>query len=291
MHTSARHLLSAASLCIAASSTLLAETSAPATAPAKPAAGVAKTEKAPRPTRLFMGVELMPVDTPTRILFKMKATGGMLIHGIAPGSPADGTLGQGDILLSVDGEPVTGVFQLRALLKKKKTGDSVVCAILRGGRAESHTLKLAEAPATTLTLGSPTLRTPDDMPAMVEKLRERTRKLMESDGHLSPEELEALAGDATTIRIPDLTSRGIRSTTVITRPEGRITLTEENGKRKALVKTTDGETLLDGEPTKAALGSLPEWAREAIENNRLTLDIQVKTGPGSSADEPLPLGK
>jgi len=51
---------------------------------------------------------------------------GVLIVGVVEGSPAHRAgLDKGDVIVEVDGEPVSSVSDLRAVLKRKRVGEHV----------------------------------------------------------------------------------------------------------------------------------------------------------------------
>ena len=89
-------------------------------------------------------------------------TQGILVVKIEPGSPADtaglkqGTRpalidGQmvllgGDVLTSINGQPITSVQELRGVLTQFNSGDQVTLGVLRDGKTLSIEVTLADRP-------------------------------------------------------------------------------------------------------------------------------------------------
>lgn len=231
--------------------------------PAEPAPE-AREEAASRP--LFVGVELIPVDAPTRALFKLPATGGMLVIGVAPGSPSEGRIGQGDILLKLDDQVLVNREQMRALVRGRKAGDEVALSVIRGGRAESVTVKLAPIPAGLL---SPALRggfadDPARHEELLRRLTERTRRMLGESG-LAGELLDEAVGDVTITAGDGDVGIHIVSTRTYTFPEGTVTVVRRDGKTTVSVKDKSGKVLVEGELTDELRAKLPDWAKAALE--------------------------
>ena len=67
------------------------------------------------------------------------------VGAVAKGQPADGVLKAGDVLLTVDGKPVTVVARLRQLLNVGPPGTRVLVGYRRGGKADVVQLVTAAA--------------------------------------------------------------------------------------------------------------------------------------------------
>ncbi len=72
----------------------------------------------------------------------------LVVRGIVPEGPADGRLAIGDILLSVDGEPLDGFVPLEAVLDEH-VGDGVVFGVERAGVAVDVELEVGDLHAIT----------------------------------------------------------------------------------------------------------------------------------------------
>lgn len=74
--------------------------------------------------------------------------GGVLVHGVEPGSPAEKAgLRIADVLLTIDDDAIGSTDEYRSLLRTYTPGDPLRLGILRGAEPLALTLKLAEIPA------------------------------------------------------------------------------------------------------------------------------------------------
>src|SRR5579863_658570 len=92
----------------------------------------------------------------------MPSSGGLLIEGIDEGSPADAAglrgptravvVGRyqlgigGDLIVAIDGKPVTAQDALRRAMNQKRPGENMVLTIYRGNRTMKVTVALGSAP-------------------------------------------------------------------------------------------------------------------------------------------------
>jgi PDZ domain-containing protein len=72
-----------------------------------------------------------------------KGTVRVVADSVRKGAPADGVVKAGDVLVSVDGKPVTGRQQLIELITARKPGDPVQLALLRGSTSMKVTITTA----------------------------------------------------------------------------------------------------------------------------------------------------
>ncbi len=68
------------------------------------------------------------------------------VSSVSKGSPADGKLKPGDVVLKVDGVAATQVPQVGELVRKKKVGENVSFLIRRGGVQQTVVVKTAATP-------------------------------------------------------------------------------------------------------------------------------------------------
>jgi serine protease Do len=103
----------------------------------------------------WIGVEGEALTAQSAELAGLDRPGGLLITGIAPGSPGDRAgIRVGDVLRSIDGKPVIDGGQLRYSLATKGVGNAVDIVLVRGGREQRVGVTLAmppETPARQLT--------------------------------------------------------------------------------------------------------------------------------------------
>ncbi len=106
-----------------------------------------------------------PVEGDLAEALEMPRSGGLLIEGLDAGSPAEaaGLRGPnrsvivggrvqlnigGDLIVAIDGNPVTAQDALRKALGQKRPGDMMVLTIYRGNRTMKVTITLGSAPET-----------------------------------------------------------------------------------------------------------------------------------------------
>lgn len=108
--------------------------------PAGLAWGVARAiEERGTVKRGYLGILSQPVRLPDGGRLGLTQRGGLLVVGVEDGSPAgNGGLMIGDILVTLDGQPVEDTEDLLVLLTGERVGKSVPVKVVRGG--EPHTL-------------------------------------------------------------------------------------------------------------------------------------------------------
>jgi S1-C subfamily serine protease len=123
------------------------------------AAQLIKTGKVAHP---FLGISVLPINAQLARLFKLPAKAGLLVETVDPGSGAakaglraghnnvvvQGTsypLG-GDIIVAVDGKPVSTFEQLRDAIAQKKPGDKLSLQLFRHGTKLTVHVTLGNAP-------------------------------------------------------------------------------------------------------------------------------------------------
>jgi S1-C subfamily serine protease len=84
--------------------------------------------------RAFLGLSSQPVALPETVAQALGQPRGLLLVGVAPGSPAeqDGLL-VGDILLALDGQPTLDTDDLRDALTAERVNQPVTLRVLRAG--------------------------------------------------------------------------------------------------------------------------------------------------------------
>ncbi len=97
-------------------------------------------------THVWLGVEGSDVDQATAE--RLKLTGGAAVKRVVDGSPADEAgLRAGDVIVDVDGNPVTTMAGLVVRLRSHRVGDRVKVSYLRDGARHAATVTLMERPA------------------------------------------------------------------------------------------------------------------------------------------------
>jgi Do/DeqQ family serine protease len=106
---------------------------------------IARTGKV---VRGYLGVVVQNVTPELAKEFGATARTGALVSDVAPGSPAENAgLRRGDIVLQVNGKPLTDQRDLQLTVAKMAPGTTINLTILRDGRQQQLPLTLGEPPA------------------------------------------------------------------------------------------------------------------------------------------------
>lgn len=97
--------------------------------------------------RGWAGLSVSPVDPVFVRQWNLKTQKGAVVQAVVKGSPAHKAgLRRGDVLLKMDGAPVSGPNDIIALVRSRKPGDKMSVELLRAGQKKTATLKLSSAP-------------------------------------------------------------------------------------------------------------------------------------------------
>src|SRR5438270_5383334 len=100
-----------------------------------------------RPQRGYLGVSLQPVDEDLAPALGIPKDSGELVRSVVPGAPgARAGLVQGDVIVRVDGKPVTPDQTVSYLVANTPVGARVPLEIIRGGKHATVTVMVAERP-------------------------------------------------------------------------------------------------------------------------------------------------
>ena len=103
-----------------------------------------------RVSRGYIGVALRDVDPDLQRSLRLKTAAGALVQDVTAGSPAARAgLHTYDLIVAVDGRPVTGNDQLIQIIAGRQPGTVATLQVLRDNRAVSVAVKLAERPLRT----------------------------------------------------------------------------------------------------------------------------------------------
>jgi S1-C subfamily serine protease len=87
----------------------------------------------------------VPIDTRVRRFHGLTIASGALIAGLEPAGPAkQSDLMVGDVVVALDGEPVSGVDDLHRLLTEERVGCPVRLTVLRRATAREITVTAGE---------------------------------------------------------------------------------------------------------------------------------------------------
>jgi S1-C subfamily serine protease len=98
-----------------------------------------------RVRRAHLGVAVAPRPLPPRAAERVGRRGGVQIMQVIEGGPADAAgLVRGDLLVELDGEPVTDASDLQRLMVHERIGRAVPAVVLRNGAQKTIELVLDE---------------------------------------------------------------------------------------------------------------------------------------------------
>ena len=98
-------------------------------------------------TRGWLGVSIQPLGPDLRQALGLGDTEGALIADVIPKSPAeDGGLKRGDVVVGMDGKPVTEPGQLSRTIATMSPGSTTNLQIVRDGKDKTLTIKVGKQP-------------------------------------------------------------------------------------------------------------------------------------------------
>src|SRR4051794_17931556 len=100
-----------------------------------------------RPQRGYLGVGLQPLDEDIAPSLGLPKDTGEIVRTIVPGGPgARAGLQQGDVIVRVNGQPVTPDTTVSYLIANTQVGSRVPLEVIRGGKRGTVTAQVAERP-------------------------------------------------------------------------------------------------------------------------------------------------
>ncbi len=97
----------------------------------------------------YMGIQYMSVDSTLQRQYRLSRSSGVLIAEVGGGTPAaQAGIQRGDIIISIDGEPIAQEGEVVMALREKKAGDVITVTVDRDGQELTLEVTLAERPAT-----------------------------------------------------------------------------------------------------------------------------------------------
>src|SRR4051794_10221480 len=104
-------------------------------------------QRGQRPMRGYLGVSLQPVDEDLAPALGIPKDTGELVRSTVPGAPgARGGLVQGDVIVKVNGQPVTPDQTVSYLVANTPVGSRIPLEIVRGGRHSTVYVVVSERP-------------------------------------------------------------------------------------------------------------------------------------------------
>jgi Do/DeqQ family serine protease len=98
--------------------------------------------------RGMLGVTIQPVNADIAKSLGLEKVAGAIVNSVSPGSPAERAgVRRGDVVVALDGTPVSDSNALRNQVARMQPGSTVRLTVLRDGREQQLTAKLAELTA------------------------------------------------------------------------------------------------------------------------------------------------
>jgi S1-C subfamily serine protease len=110
---------------------------------------VAELLRRGRVARGYLGIGLQPVPIPAHLKDKLELgqDGGVILLSVEPGGPADSAgLMIGDVLLKLNGQPVSDTDEMQTALGSEAVGSTVTLHLLRGGEVKAVEATVGERP-------------------------------------------------------------------------------------------------------------------------------------------------
>lgn len=96
----------------------------------------------------FLGITYAPLNPAVAASLKAPVDHGMFVLSVTANSPAaQAGIQQGDIILSIDGQQLTGESSLGQIINQHKPGDTIQLSILRNGQPRNVQVTLGQVPS------------------------------------------------------------------------------------------------------------------------------------------------
>lgn len=104
-------------------------------------------------TRSWLGVAIQDINDDLARLFKLTRKSGALVTEVSKGSPAEKAgLKKGDVIINLNGRPVTDVTELRNMVAMSTPGTQVELTLVRDEKEQKITAVVEEQPADMTSL-------------------------------------------------------------------------------------------------------------------------------------------
>ena len=109
--------------------------------------------------RPWLGVQVAEVSPEDAEAYHLPSVSGVVVQGVTEGSPAASAgFKQGDVIVLVDGQPVTSGGQLQEIIAVRTEGETVQVAYYRDGHEKTAEVRLGEAPVSLVDAGARSAR-------------------------------------------------------------------------------------------------------------------------------------
>jgi serine protease Do len=141
-----------------------------------------------------IGVSIQEVNQALADSFGLDSPRGALVSSVEPGSPADKAgLETGDVILSMDGQPISRIGDLTARVAARKPGEQASLGLWRKGAERSVEITIGEMPADKVALAGKSSGEHSKLGVVVRPLASDERKAAKVDGGLVVEEVNGPA--------------------------------------------------------------------------------------------------
>ncbi len=255
--------------------------------------------------RVWLGVQLQPVDPALREHLNIPEGFGILAGDVMKGSPADKAgLRRSDVILTFDDQRLISAEHIQKLVRSMKKGDSVSLNVISRGKEKTleATLEEVEMPVspTRNPISAHSYRYNDkNWPEAMKQSQDHWRRVMEThrrnhqEAHGKPEPKRSEGSDRKPSadkeqapkkaekepeKPPAISVRpgfplqifGAKGVVKIDNQEGELTLNQEDGKYDIELKDNEGNEVYSGPyDTKSGIEGLPEEAREQLKKMKL----------------------
>lgn len=132
---------------------------------------VAQLKQDGRVTRGWLGVSYQEVDRDLAASFGLAQAEGALVTGVLPDGPAaKAGMREGDVVLSVDGRPVSTAADLPQQIGLKKPGSEVEVVVMREGKRKTLRVRIGEMPGEQQAMTEPGQPGEGGKPASADRL-------------------------------------------------------------------------------------------------------------------------
>ena len=243
----------------------------------------------------YAGLNVGPRD---EAVVSVPAGVGIVVGFIDPKGPSVGKIEEGDILTRLDDQVLFNAEQFRALVRTRQPGEKVKLTLLRGpepmvveltlaARTDREPRAEAKDGARAAARGLPpgvTIVGPGGVipPELLKQLQDLQAGVLPAPGgrsHIpSVDELRAQSGggitntDTFSFSFGPMTMFGFKggsksySSSMASDAEGSVTIQQEDGKKRAVIKDKDGKTTFEGDITeKGSVEKLPADVRRRLQ--------------------------
>ena len=235
----------------------------------------------------YAGLNVGPRD---EAVVSVPAGVGIVVGFIDPKGPSVGKIEEGDILTRLDDQVLFNAEQFRALVRTRQPGEKVKLTLLRGpepmvveltlaARVDREPRAEAKDGARAAARGLPpgvTIVGPGGVipPELLKQLQDLQAGVLPAPGgrsHIpSVDELRARGGSSTSNSHSFSFSFGSgaksSSTSMASDAEGSVTIQQEDGKKRAVIKDKDGNTTFECDITeKGSIEKLPADVRRRLQ--------------------------